>query len=255
MTTAIADSLPTTAPERQTPIYHWTFVVHLWTLTGLVFATWALKETVAGHLDNAARLLLAVLLVDFTDGTLARLLRVKERMPLISGEVIDYIHDLVGLTFVPMFFFWKTGLFLEPFGFPLVVAATLSATLKYGMKASLLRLGYSIGTPPIFFSIFLCYFLELSPLVSTLYGIGLVVLVLLPIRFPITSLVTTHWQPGWQSLTNYLVALFALPIMLWLREAPKWLFWLLLANILIQITVFPLLLKIGVLKPGFIRRF
>jgi phosphatidylcholine synthase len=247
--------MPAPAAPRPPRIYHWTFVVHLWTLTGLVFATWALKETIEGNLDPAARLLLAVLLVDFSDGTLARVLRVKERMPLISGEVIDYIHDLVGLTFVPMIFFWKAGLFLEPFGFPLAVAATLSATLKYGMKASVLRLGYSLGAPPIFFSIFLCYFLALGPLVSTLYASGLVLLVLLPVRFPITSLVTTHWQPGWQSLTNYLVALFALPIMVWLREAPRWLFWLLLANILLQVTLFPLLLKTGVLKPGFSRRY
>jgi phosphatidylcholine synthase len=236
-------------------IYHWTFVVHLWTLTGLAFAVCALRATVEGNFDTAARLLIGVLLVDFTDGTLARLLRVKQRMPLISGEVIDYIHDLVGLTLVPMFFFWKAGLFLEPLGFPLVVAATLAATLKYGMKASSLRLGYSIGAPPIFLSILLCYFLDLGPVVSTLYATGLVVLVLVPFHFPITSLVTTHWQPGWQSTTNYLVVLFVLPIFLWLREAPHVLYWLLLGNIVLQLAIFPFLLRVGILKRGFNRRY
>jgi phosphatidylcholine synthase len=241
--------------SRNGNVYHWTFVVHLWTLTGLAFAALALKAILEEDFDTAARLLIGVLLVDFTDGTLARLLRVKERMPLISGEVIDYIHDLVGLTFVPMIFFWKVGLFLAPFAFPLVVAATLAATLKYGMKAASLRLGYSVGAPPVFFSIFLCYFLDVGPVVSTLYAAGLLVLVLLPVRFPITSLMTTHWQPGWQSSTNYLVALFAVPVLLWLRQAPPVLYWLLLASVLLQIAVFPWLLRAGVLEPGFRRRF
>jgi phosphatidylcholine synthase len=244
---------PLTPPAVR--LYHWTFVVHLWTLTGLAFAVCALAATFAEDFDTAARLLLGVLLVDFTDGTLARRLRVKERMPLISGEIIDYLHDLVGLTLVPMIFFWRVGLFLEPLALPLVVAATLAATLKYGMKANLLRLGYSLGAPPVFFSIFLCWFLDLGPLVSTLYAAALVVLVLAPWRFPITSLVTTHWQPGWQSVTNYLVALCAVPVLLWLRDAPAILYWLLLANIIVQLAVYPLLLQAGILKPGFRRRF
>ena len=235
--------------------WDWSMLVHLWTLTGLAFALAALKATLEGDFDTAARLLVGVLLVDFTDGTLARLTRVRERIPQVSGEVIDHIHDLVGLTLVPMIFFWRAGLFLEPFGFPMVVMATLAATLKYGMKARLLELGYSLGAPPIFLSIFLCYFLEFGPAASTAFAVGLLLLVLLPVRFPITSLVTTHWQPGWQSLTNYAVFLCALPILLWLREAPKAIYWFLLAILLVQVVLFPILLRAGVLEPGFRRRY
>ena len=236
-------------------IYHWTFVVHLWTMAGIAFAAFALKATVEGDFDTAARLLFGVLLVDFTDGTLARYLKVKQRMPLISGEIIDYIHDLLGLTFVPMFFFWKAGLFLEPYGFALVVTATLAATLKYAMKANLLTLGYSLGAPPIFLSILLFYFLEFGPMLSTLFTVILITLVLLPIRFPITSLVTTHWKPGWQSITNYLIFLSAGPILVYLEDAPKILFWGLLANVVFQLTICPLLLRLGVITPGFRRDY
>lgn len=251
----VADSAAIAQDVTQPRIYHWSFFVHLWTLSGLAFAVFALNATLEGGFDTAARLLIGVLLVDLTDGTLARLFRVKQQMPLISGETIDYIHDLVGLTFIPMVFFWKVGVFLEPFGFPLVVAATLAATLKYGMKASSLRLGYSIGAPPIFLAIILCYLLELGPVASTAFATGLLLFVLLPVRFPITSLVTTHWQPGWQSITNYLIVLFVVPILVWLKEAPKPIYWLLLTNLLIQVLIFPVLLNVGVLKPGFRRRF
>src|SRR5262249_7869874 len=112
-----------------------------------------------------------------------------------------------------------------------------------------------IGAPPIFLSILLCYFLELGPVVSTLYAAGLILIVLVPIHFPITSLVTTHWQPGWQSITNYLVVLFVLPIFIWLRDAPKVIYWVLLVNIVLQLAVFPILLRAQVLRRGFNRRY
>jgi phosphatidylcholine synthase len=192
-------------------------------------------------------------LVDFTDGTLARALRVKERMPLISGEVIDYIHDLLGLTFAPMFFLHRAGLLPGAWGFAIVVAATLAATLKYGMKANLLTLGYSLGAPPIFAGLLLFWFLDLGPAATMAAASALTVLVLLPFRFPITSLVTTHWKPGWQSVTNWLVFLAAPWVLVSLRDAPRALYWALLANLAVQLTVFPLLLRAGVLRPGFRR--
>lgn len=236
-------------------LLHWSFVVHLWTLTGLVFAALALKAIFENEMDAAARFLLSIILVDFTDGILARRLRVRERMPLISGEIIDYIHDLVGMTFVPMFFFYRENMFLPQLAFPLVVAATCVATLKYSMKPYMLSLGYSIGAPPIFASLFLFYFLDLGQIVNTTYAILLILWMLLPIRFPITSLVTTHWQPGWQSITNYLVFLSAAPILVYLHDAPRFLFWILLVNIILQLTMFPLLLHSGIIKPGFQRRY
>lgn len=236
-------------------ILHWTFFVHLWTLSGIAFAAIALETLFDKDFDTAARFLLLILVVDFTDGTLARLFRVKERMRLISGEIIDYIHDLVGLTFVPMFFFYKAGVFLPQFAFPLVVVATCAATLKYAMKPNLLALGYSVGAPPIFLSIILFYFLDLPQWSATAYAIALIFFVLSPVRFPITSLMTTHWKPGWQSITNYLVMFSAAPILMDLKHAPRFFFWILLANVFAQLTVFPLLLRLGSITPGFRRQY
>ena len=248
-------SLSSTKVTGHPVFLHWTFLVHLWTLAGIVFAAVALKAIFEGAMDTGARFLLLIPIVDFTDGTLARLLKVKERMPLISGEIIDYIHDLLGLTFVPMFFFYKANVFLPEFAFPLVVLATCAATLKYSMKPNLLSLGYSIGAPPIFLSIILFYFLGLPRWSATLYAAALILLVMLPIRFPITSMVTTHWKPGWQSITNYLVFLCAIPVLLWLKDAPKVIYWSLLVNVFIQLTVLPVLLKCGIVKAGFKRRY
>lgn len=231
------------------------FLPHILTLAGLAFAALALMAVFEGRYDAAARFSLLVLLVDRLDGTLARKLRVKKMLPGISGETLDTITDLVGLTFVPMFLFWRTGLFLDDIGGLLVVAAAVTASWKYSRKENFLVKGYSTGAPPIFFTIFLFYFLELPPQFPTVYTIFLIALCISPIRYPITSLVTTHWKLGYKSITNYLTALFFIPVFLMLQDAPSIIYWLMLIQIGIQLVVYPLLLSLGVIKPVFERKY
>ena len=228
---------------------------HLITLIGLSFAALAAIAIINGQFDTAARFSLLVYFVDRIDGTLARKLKVREKFPNTSGEVLDIITDLVGLTFVPMLLFWKSGLFLENTGVWLVCAAAMAASWKYSRKESFLGLGYSLGAPPIFFSVFLFYFLQLPPIYPTLYTIMLILLVVSPVRYPITGLVTTHWQPGYKSIENYLTAIFFVPVIIMLEDAPAVIYWLMLANILVQLLVYPVLLGRGVIKPVFDRKY
>lgn len=226
---------------------------HVWTLTGLAFAALALMAILNGRYQSAARFCLLVLLVDRTDGTLARKLKVKDKFPGTSGETLDIITDLVGLTFVPMMLFWREGLFLPGFGAYLVVAASVAASWKYSRKEIFLSRGYSVGAPPIFFSVFLFYFLDLPPLYPTVYTTVLVGLCLSPIRYPITSLVTTHWKPGYKSITNYLTAIFFIPTFILLKSAPAVIYWAMLSALVVQLFVYPLLLGCGIIKPVFDR--
>jgi phosphatidylcholine synthase len=230
-------------------------IPHVITLAGLACAALAIMAIVQNDASAAVRYSLLVLLADRFDGTLARVLRVREKFPSVSGEVLDTITDLVGLTFVPMVFFWSQGIFVEGLGLYLAIAATMTASWKYSRKERFLEMGYSVGAPPIFFSIFLCYFLDLPPIISTIYAAGLIILVLSPIKYPITSLVTTHWQPGYKSLTNYLTIIFFVPVFIMLESAPAIIFWIMLIALLIQLTVYPMLLRIGVLKPVFDRSY
>lgn len=233
-----------------TAFLHWTFLIHLWTLAGLAFAMLAAQHVVLADLDGAVRWLLLVLLVDHTDGTLARRFNVRERIPLVNGETLDLITDVIGLTFVPMIFLWQAGVFLPGWGGPLAVAAAVTCSLKYAMKAELLREGVSRGAPPAFFSILVFWFLDLPPVWATLYTITLVLLCWSPIRYPLTSLMTTHWKPGFQSAINYLSFTALLPAMVWLQDAPALLFWPILALMLFHLFVAPLLMAAGVIQPG-----
>ena len=228
---------------------------HVVTLVGLGFAALAAMEILQGHFSAAARYSLLVLAVDRIDGTMARRLKVKEKFPGTSGEVLDIITALVGLTFVPMLLFWRTGLFLDGTGAALVIGASIAASWKYSRKEGFLERGYSVGAPPIFFSVFLFYFLGLPPVYPTIYTAVLILLVVSPVRYPITSLVTTHWKPGYKSVTNYLTAMFFIPVFALLHSAPHVIYWLMLTVICVQLFIYPVLLGVGIIKPVFDREY
>ncbi len=231
------------------------FLIHLWTLAGLGFAMLAAQQVLLGDFNAAARWLLLVLLVDHTDGTLARHFRVRERLPEISGETLDLITDVIGLTFVPMLFCWWAGVFLPGWGRPLTLAAAVTCSLKYSMKARSLERGVSHGAPPVFFSVMLFWLLGLPPLFATLYTCLLILLCCAPISYPITSLVTTHWKPGFESITNYVSFIAMVPAMIWLRDANAIFYWIPLTVVLFQLFIAPLLLGLRVLQPGFHRTY
>lgn len=230
--------------------WKWEFLIHLWTLAGLAFAMIAVQRILQGDLDSAARWMLMVLVVDHTDGTLARGFQVKRRIPEVSGETLDLITDVVGLTFVPMVFCWRAGVFLPGWGAAIAVGAAVTCSLKYSMKARLLEEGVSRGAPPAFFSVLLFWFLGLPPIWGTIYTIVLIILCWSPIRYPITSLMTTHWKPGFQSLTNYASFVAMIPAMIWLQRAPAVFFWSLLTLMLFHLLVSPLLMAAGIVRPG-----
>ncbi len=231
------------------------YVPHLLTLTGLGLAAAALMSILTDRFDAAARFSLLVLAVDRLDGTLARKLKVKEKFPGTNGEVLDIITDLVGLTFVPMMLFWQTNLFIPGAGAAVVIGAAMAASSKYSRKEQFLKNGYSVGAPPVFFSLFIFHFLHLSQVYPTLYAIILIVLTVAPIRYPINCLVTTHWQPGYKSIINYLTTLFFVPVFIWLDAAPALIYWIMLAAMIVQLFVNPVLLQVGILKPVFDRKY
>jgi phosphatidylcholine synthase len=227
-----------------------TFLIHLWTLAGLGFAMLAAQQLLEGNIEAAARWLLLVLFVDHTDGTLARKFNVRQRVPEVSGETIDIITDVIGLTFVPMLFYWQAGVFLPGWGAPLAVAAAATCSLKYSMKTRLLEEGASRGAPPAFFSILLFWFLELPPVWATVYAVALIALCWSPVRYPITSLMTTHWKFGFASMINYLSFAAMIPALIWLQDAPALFFWPILVLMLFHLFGSPILLALGVIQPG-----
>jgi phosphatidylcholine synthase len=99
------------------------WAVHAYTATGAVFALLFLLAAVDGDLRAAFLWSTGAMVVDGTDGTLARRARVKERVPEFDGALLDNIVDYLTYVFVPVVLLQQNG-FL-PDGAPGLVVAAL----------------------------------------------------------------------------------------------------------------------------------
>jgi phosphatidylcholine synthase len=84
------------------------WLVHLYTAAGAVLALLIVLAAIEGDVRTALWLVLATLVVDGTDGMLARRLRVKESIPWFDGARMDDIVDYLTYVFAPVVLLWTT---------------------------------------------------------------------------------------------------------------------------------------------------
>jgi phosphatidylcholine synthase len=84
------------------------WLVHLYTAAGAVLALLIVLAAIEGDVRTALWLVLATLVVDGTDGMLARRLRVKETIPWFDGARLDDIVDYLTYVFAPVVLLWTT---------------------------------------------------------------------------------------------------------------------------------------------------
>lgn len=80
--------------------------VHVYTASGVVVALLIVLAALEGAAVRALWLGLAALLIDGTDGTLARRLRVWETLPWFDGRRLDDIVDYLTYVFAPVLLLW-----------------------------------------------------------------------------------------------------------------------------------------------------
>ena len=87
------------------------YCVHLYTASGVVFVFLSAAELCSDAPDVRwvfAWLILTVL-IDATDGPLARWVDVKRHAPRIDGRTIDDLVDYLTYTFIPLLLIWRMG--------------------------------------------------------------------------------------------------------------------------------------------------
>jgi phosphatidylcholine synthase len=196
------------APVRPTA---WTrclaWGVHLYTALGLVCAAGIAYELVQGG-PEAFRwsfLLMALAtVIDGTDGTLARMVRIKEVLPNFDGRRLDDITDFLTWTALPLVLVWRAGLMPAGLGWVLVVPLLASA---YGFCQSGVKTddGYFLGFPSLWNIVaFYLYVLQCPPWTSLAVVLTFSVLTFVPSRYLYPS------QPGLLNAAhNVLAAIWA----------------------------------------------
>lgn len=105
--------------------------MHFFTASGGALAFMALLAAGQGELAAAFAWLGVAVIVDGVDGTLARALRVTERLPNISGDVLDLVVDFTTYVFVPAAILVYSGLWQRDLAVALAILIIVSAALYF----------------------------------------------------------------------------------------------------------------------------
>lgn len=161
------------------------WALHLYTASGTVLALLAVIAAFGGDVERALWILLVALVVDGTDGMLARWLRVKETIPTFDGARLDDIVDYITYAFVPMVLLWS-GDFLPAGDWGAVVAAIPLIASSYQFCRSDAKTDdhFFLGFPSYWNVVaFYVIVLELSPALTTVILMVCAVLVFVPVKY------------------------------------------------------------------------
>jgi phosphatidylcholine synthase len=85
------------------------WLVHAYTASGVVLAFLMFVAVMEGDTVRALWLFLISMVVDGTDGMLARWVQVKRYAPSFDGALLDNIVDYITYAFMPMLLLWSAG--------------------------------------------------------------------------------------------------------------------------------------------------
>lgn len=136
---------PVTAriPSRSSGQLALAWCVHALTASGAVLGTLSLVAIFRGELERAGILMLVALFIDSVDGSLARRLRVSERIPSIDGRRLDDIVDYLNYVIVPVVFMVWIGA-LHP---ALSVAPVLASAYGFAQSDAKTDDDFFLGWP------------------------------------------------------------------------------------------------------------
>jgi len=121
-------------PQSARPYAAFAWAVHAYTAFGAVLALGMAAAVMSDRYKTAFLLMVAATVIDATDGTLARLARVKEATPSFDGARLDDIVDYLTYAFVPALLVFHAGLL--PPGWGVVTPAAMLLSSAYGFAAS-----------------------------------------------------------------------------------------------------------------------
>ena len=116
-------------PTRPFPLGAW--LTHVYTAFGAALSFLSILAVVSGDIRAAFFCLAVAIVVDSTDGLLARAFRAAERLPDINGAHLDDIVDYLTFVFVPSFLLYQTGCLPPGWGLAVVFAVLIVSVIAF----------------------------------------------------------------------------------------------------------------------------
>lgn len=175
------------------------YAVHAYTASGVVLAFLGAAEICQPHpnVQYVFALLLGAVLVDATDGTLARRWHVKEWAASIDGRTIDDIVDFLTYTFLPLVLMWRMDWLPQP---AWIWIAPALITSLFGFANTMAKdetKGFFLGFPS-YWNVVAFYgglwTVESGIWWNALLMVVLSVLTVMPVRFLYPNLTPRPWR-------------------------------------------------------------
>ncbi|MEJ2446791.1 MAG: hypothetical protein P8Y37_02455 [Anaerolineales bacterium] len=198
------------------------WMVHLYTATGLIAAFGAFQALLAGDARTVFLWQGAALLIDATDGPLARRWEVRRWTPSFDGRKLDDIVDYLNYTFIPVLFAYRFGLVSGPWTAVLPLVLIVSA---YGFCQQQAKTedGYFTGFPNYWnLVIFYLYLLKVPGGAAAAVLAVFAVLIFIPVKY------LTWKSPVLPRLTMVLSLVWFGTLgamLLWSEVLPNWFMW------------------------------
>jgi phosphatidylcholine synthase len=160
------------------------FLVHFYTASTMVVMLVATSFLLEGRLTAALFTMLLNIVIDATDGFLARRYQVKRHVPEYDGRTMDDVIDYVAYVFLPVVFMLQAGMLLAPavlFGaLPLVASAFGFSRVDAKLDDD----GFFVGFPSYWNIVVAYLFLTgAPPWLNTLVIVFLAAMVFVPTRY------------------------------------------------------------------------
>ena len=172
-------------------------LVHLYTASGTVVGLLVVLAAIEGEAVTALWLGLVALVIDGTDGMLARRARVKETIPWFDGARLDDIVDYLTYVFAPVVLLWTTGhLPSGALGWAVAALPLLASSYQFCRVDAKTDDHFFLGFPSYWNVVaFYAIVLDLAPAVVAAIVVGCAVLVFVPVRYLYPSRMTTLRGP------------------------------------------------------------
>lgn len=204
------------------------WLVHLYTASSALFGFLALTRIFYDRYREAFLWLALAIVVDATDGVLARRAQIGARLPHFDGAKLDDIVDYLTYVFVPAFFAWHALLVPERWSIPAAAAMLVSSAYGFNRKDTKTPDHFFTGFPSYWnIVVFYLYVAGWPPVVNLAILLVLAALVFVPIGYVYPSR-----TPVWRTLTVALGIAWGALMLVLLAQMPdvsRQVFWVSLA--------------------------
>jgi phosphatidylcholine synthase len=192
------------------------WLAHLYTASSAVIALLATIAVFEYRFRTAFFWLALAIIVDSSDGLLARAVRVKQRLPWFNGAKLDDIVDYLTYVFVPALVVWRSLLVPASWTIPVASAMLLSSGYGFNREDAKTSDHFFTGFPSYWnIVVFYLFVMHWSQVVNAIVLLVLAVFVFVPIRYLYPSR-----TPQLRSLTILLGLVWGVTLLVMLWELP-----------------------------------